>query len=198
MSITLHIEDYFQDFSDEISRLSDKGILTATRQSMNVTITSTRAMALKRIKATKLNLKVKLMKDKYSWLTKAKGKSIHTLEARIDFSERSIPLLEFAKNKKAISQKGIPIRSRKPLSVKVGRKTIKLKRAFVGKVKQTQVFRRPGDGTRRLKMQAIKSLAVIASRKAFDSEMKWEMEKKFSKEMSRNLSNQLRRLERVR
>lgn len=160
MSLDIDImADVFE--AEELFRqLSRPQLLNATKRAMNKTIVSIRQESMKRLRK-KLKIKESSLRQRHIFLNRAKGGSMNSLEASVEFSGFPIPALEFVKgNKDAIKQKGIPIHKRRKLRLEITPgKVFRMEHAFIQRKFTKQVFKR-GAG-RRLKKQGTPSVGQV-------------------------------------
>jgi hypothetical protein len=163
-----------------MDQFSDKVIPNASRTAINRTLTSTRAQAVKVIRL-RLNIKAKDLKGKHTAITKASGKNLMSMVGVLSFSDKPMPLLDFVTGKHSrASQKGIKVKNRKLVKVKVLKgKAVKLKKAFITKVRSTQVFKRSSDDG--FYKQGVPSIAVWVQRDYIEKPLKDHANKTFNK-----------------
>jgi hypothetical protein len=124
--------------SDLIDLKKNK-ISVVTRQALNRTLRDTNVQAKRNVR-DKLNLKLRIInKKKLVVPMLAKGKR---MEASLKFSGDSISLINFINNPSPMRQGYIPVKKRKPLSIKVGKSRTTLKTAFIQRGKKN----RSGEG----------------------------------------------------
>ena len=147
MSFDVKLTDNFFEVLDAFKELDTNAILSAARRALNRTIVTVRKESFVEIKR---HVKVKsgeLRKD-YTWLEKAKGGGVDSVEAAVHFSRAPLPLLLFVKGSKTpIQQKGIRVKARRRLTVEIqpGKK-LKIQSGFIQRVKSLQVFKRKSSG----------------------------------------------------
>jgi len=157
-SMDIDISHNIDAIGDMMLQLGSKEISKAVKVGLNHSVKKTRNHAIKILK-TKYNKQQKKFYASRMKMIKAKGSSIPYMEAKVIFSARPIPMLDFVSGQKGIiKQKGIKVKRRRKLSATVYRgKKIQLKGAFIQKKNTTQVFKgKRGDG---FKKQGVPSLA---------------------------------------
>lgn len=185
MSVNISVTSNIVDVVASMKDLPDRIIWNATRVSINRALTTGRKEAAKSLK-DRLNVKSRNMKKKMA-ITKARGGNLRSLEGKLSFDDKPIPLLQFVKgSKNKIAQKGIKIRKRRKLKVEITKgKRFHLKGGFIQKVRSRQVFKRGKSG--RLYKQSAPSVAEWIGRSSFRKPVEKAMKKSFDT----NLKNQL-------
>lgn len=115
-----------------LSKVETDVLFKAAKASINRTASQTRTRASKEIRKKVYKVKAKDLKTTMT-INKAKGTSLNGLEASIKTRRRGFGLIRFVKSPKPpVTQKGIPLKKRKPVQVEVrpGRR-IRLKRSFI-------------------------------------------------------------------
>jgi len=196
MSIELSLEDIFLELSDDLDKISMDKVPVITRQALNRTLTATRSQFEKRVRS-KLNLKLRTIRKKeFTRIFNARGTDISSMSATISMSYKPISLVTFIKDAKPIEQKGIPIKKRKKLSVRVGRKRVKLKKAFVqrGKNNNLHVFKRVGKSPTYWKKQSAPSIAAIFEKENMFQPLRRFAQARFNKNFKQRLNYELSKL----
>lgn len=169
----------------------------ATRASINKSIRATRTHASKEVRSY-LNLKAREFKEDHTKSIMARGSKLESIYGEISFSGHEIPLLKFVTgDKSTIQQKGIPVKKRRTLKVKIRRgKSIKATGAFIQKVRTKQVFRRGRSGklykqsvpsvahyirTKMALRQSLERKAKDVYWKNFENQWSWRLEKERNK-----------------
>lgn len=172
-----------------------KALTTATRQSMNRSLSSLQTKANKTAREHR-KLKAGVIKRKYFRLQKAVGLDLLNMEASLEISGRPLSLIHFVKGSKdPPNQKGVPIAKRKRVRVEVrpGRQ-VRLKRAFIAKARGgvNHVFIRDSRDDTMQKLAA-PSLAHLFSKKEIRTPLEVFAKKKFLTEFERTFQHQLDR-----
>ena len=164
------INDFFKDLKFEV-------ITTAARQGLNRAATRTRSLAIKELRKSR---KIKLSdlkggrgKRGFVTVSKARGRNITSLEARVDFSGMPLPLILFILGKKTPKRHFTRNRRRRSRRFEIVKGKKKAKEGlFIQKAKsgtrRFQVFRRvdPSDRSKGYKLQSAPSIAELLRRKS--------------------------------
>jgi hypothetical protein len=142
--IEIRIDDNFMALAEAFTdQLGPNELVNAGRSAFNKTLLTIRNEAIKELRK-RVRIKPGVLRNKYTWLEKARGGTLGGLTAAVAFSTRPIPMIEFVRGNKApIVQKGVPVKRRRKLKVEiVPGKRHTLDKAFIQKVHTTQVFKR--------------------------------------------------------
>mgnify|MGYP005989666153 CR=1 FL=1 len=193
----VNITENIYDLDNMLDELSNREIGLATRSSINTTLRKSRLkfnVLLRRDIALKPTSIKKRLKT-----TNANGSNLSTMMGTMNFSGEPIRMLELVIGKKSkINQKGISIKNRRKLKVRiVPGKTVRLKGAFIQQVKSKSAFRRTGGkGSRRLRKLSISSLAVIAWRDRRRNILDKMITVRFDKEFNKQIQFRMGKLKR--
>ena len=161
MGIRVDILAEVKEALEFINRFQDRDVINSLRYSINKTLVSLRKESIEEIRK-RLNLKSTVLRQQYLKMERAKGSTITSIEGTMWYSGRAIPMLEFvAGNKDVIEQKGIKVKSRRKLRVRVvPGKSLRLDKAFIQRVHTKQVFKRSGKKGE-FKKQGVVSVATL-------------------------------------
>lgn len=187
MSLKINIEHNFHDLTKMMNEISHDNIVGGTKRAMNDALRRSRVVVGKEI-MKEIALSSSKVKARIN-IYKARGSSLDAIEGALGFSDMPISMLNFVVgNKSNIKQKGLKVKQRRKLKVRLKPgKTIKLKGAFIQKVKSQQVFRRKGQGPRVRKL-GIKSIATIAFQRKIRPRIEEVFLKRFDREWRRQMS----------
>ena len=196
MSLELSIENIFPDMEKLINEIGRSKMPVVTRQALNRTIAKANTYS-SRVVTNRFNIKKKTLKgEKLLSVYKASGRDYSSMVATIYFSRKPLSLIRFIsdKNKKETDQKGIKIKKRKALRVKVGRKTSVRNKAFIrkGKNGNLHVFSRGSDN--KLIKQSAPSLASMFKDSRQDLKFKKFVGKAFQKEFITRVNYELSKI----
>lgn len=164
MAVNVKITHNFPGMIKALAELDTPQLLAAGRRALNRAATTVRKESIPEIQKH-IKLKANVIRRDYTWLEKARGSGVDSVTAAVHFSRAALPLLLFVKGSKApLSQKGIPVKSRRRVRVEIkpGRK-LTLKSGFIQRVNSLQVFKRKSSGG--LAKQSAPSLAHIVLNK---------------------------------
>lgn len=186
MGLEINIEHNFHDIKKMMDEISKVEILAATKKAMNVALTRGRVVVVKEIRKH-VNLAPAKVKKRIQ-IKRASGESLNAVVGALAFSDIPIAMKEFVVGKKEdIKQKGIPVKKRRKLKVKIKPgKTVRLKGAFIQTMKSQQVFRRRGDGPQSRKL-GTKSIGTIAFQRNVRPRIEETILKRFDREFNRQI-----------
>ncbi len=119
MSFKVEIQDNLIEGFQVFDKLRKTEVFRAARTAINRTLTTLRKDSVIEIKK-EMRIQSSVLKNKYIWLDKAKGKSLNSLSGSVVYQSRGLQLIDFLRGTKAITQqKGIPIKRRKKVRVEV-------------------------------------------------------------------------------
>lgn len=187
MSLKINIEQNFHDLTKMMDEIAHVQILAGTKRAMDNALRRGRVITIKEMRK-EINLPSSKIKARIT-IYKARGASLNGVEGALGFSEKAIPMLDFVVGKKSnIKQKGIKVKKRRKLKVKIKPgKTIRLKGAFIQNVKSQQVFRRKGQGPSVRKL-GTKSIATLAFQRNMRPKIENIILKRFDREFRRQMS----------
>lgn len=186
MSLKINIDHNFHDLKEMMNDLGNKDIAASARGAINRAMVRGRKVVIKQLRQD-IRLKSGAIKKRIT-INKAKSSSMHNMVGEMVFSGIPISMMEFVVGKKStISQKGIKVRKRRKLKVRIAPgKSFTVKSGFIQKMKSTQVFRRKGKG-RRVRKLATTSIAVIAFRNPRKTRLESVLLKRFDREFSKQI-----------
>lgn len=178
MAIQISLEDNLKKINASFGSLRKQLIVKATRQSLNKTLSSVQTLTNKRFRK-KRKMKASDIKKDFMKLKKARGSKMDQLQAEMQISGRALTLIRFVTGPKMPrEQKGIAVKKRKPLRVRVEPgKSKKRGDVFIAKGNggKYQVFRRTDNKKRKrqnrqkgpIEVQKTSALARIFERDNF-------------------------------
>ena len=201
MSIELSIDNVFDKFQEDVIKLSNKQLPLITRQALNRTVPAVRTEA-RRLIQNERNLKLKTInKLRAMKMKKAKGSSISKMNTSIEFSGESISLIHFLNNPSPQRQAYIPVKKRKRLRIKVGKKRVTFKNAvFIQRGKKNKngegnlhVYQRWGGRTTWTSRNT-SSLASLVTSKNMERKLYGKAEEVFDKQFKTRLDYELSKM----
>lgn len=197
MGLEMKISVNLDQVTEFLSEFKGRALVNATRKSMNRAVASLRTHANRKVREHR-KLKASEINSKFFRMTKARGSRLDQLEASLEISGKPVSLIRFVVGKKeGRSQKGIPVRKRKPVVVEVrpGRR-VKLKGAFIaqGRGGNNQVFRRRTKKRFPIVKQSVPSLAKLFEKPSFRNPLEKFAEAKLGSEFARTFKFELNRL----
>lgn len=132
---------------EALTKFTNTEVKRANRFAINRTLITIRKEGVQKLNKL-INLPVNELRNKHTRLRKAiPQQTLGSMHGNVSFSDNSIPMIRFVVGKKTpIEQKGVPIKRRRKLRVRVipGR-TVKLPHSFI---MRGQVFTRTKQGLR--------------------------------------------------
>lgn len=159
MALEINIKTNFAALAAAFDDLKKRHVVQAARRAMNRSLISVRKESVLSLRKV-IKLKSTEIKDKISTFP-ARGGSLEALEAKLVFSGKPIPLINFIRGSKAvIEQKGIKVKRRRKLRAEItpGKRFI-VKKAFIQRARSVQVFK--GQRGKGFKSQGAPSIAHL-------------------------------------
>ena len=204
MTIRIRLTDNLKHVDLQLGEIKNKTIVTSMRQALNKSIVSARKMAIEQIQLQR-KLKTSYIKNKQTYMDRARGSKIEHLYSSIKFMSKSIALIEFLRGKKEPrSQKGIKPKSRRKIRVQVKPgKNIRLHKGFLarGHGGKVNVFRRTDNKVRKppnqkgpLAIQKMPSIARLVEKPKISTPLQNFAAKRLGIEFERALNYQLQKI----
>lgn len=180
-----------------LPKINQKALPGATRMSLNRSLSALQTRANKKTREER-RMKARDIKKDFFTLVRARGSDFARLNAQLIVSNKVLSLIRFIVGpREGRSQKGIPVRKRKPVTVHVrpGRR-VKLKGAFVAKGRggNNQIFRRRTKKSTPIVKQSVPSLASLFNRPKFRVPLETFAQQRFEIEFNRAFEFQLNKL----
>ena len=186
-----HIPEWLDDTKEKV-------VVQSAKASINKLLKSSAVLSVKRIGMSyKLKPSGLGKKDvkRMMRVTKAKGKTIASLEGLITYNTTPIALLKFVTgSKELLSQKGIKIRKRRKLKAEIrpGQK-LRIKKAFIQKAKSKQVFKSTKGGG--FKRQAVPSIGLVIMRTEHKKALLTHISRRFPRLMANQITFRQQRVD---
>jgi len=211
LSIDITIEDNLKKVDANLKLLKNTLLPIAMRQALNKTLSSVVTKTVRKLreeralKAVTIKGSTKKGIKGFMKTFKSKGKNINKLKSKMWITGRSIPMIEFVRGSKdPREQKGIPVKRRKKISVRIRPgKTFKKKKLFIAKSNKgrNMVFRRMDNQLRKtpnqkgpIAEQSTTSLASIFRRRRVSRPIETFARRKLLIEFKRSFKLQMSKM----
>lgn len=164
MSFKIDIKENIMEAYNAFDKLKRSEVSKAARRAINRTLVTLRKESIQTIKKD-LRIQSSVLKNKYIWIDKPRGKGLKDLGGAVVFQSRGLQLIDFLRGTKAATeQKGIPFRRRKKVRAEVtpGKRFV-VSGGFIAKTssKGLQIMKRDKNTKGHLLMQTAPSLGSL-------------------------------------
>lgn len=164
MSFKVEITDNLNQGFEVFDKLKKNEVFRSARTAINRTLTTLRKDSVIEIKK-EMRISSSLLKNKYIWVDKARGKGLRTLSGSVVYQSRGLQLIDFIRGARAVTpQKGIPVKKRKKIRAEVtpGKRFV-VSGGFVSQTasKGLQIMKRDKKTKGYLQMQTAPSLGAL-------------------------------------
>lgn len=196
MSVIIRLEDIETLFKQTrfFNKIKADVIVKSYRQGINKALASTRTFGARKINE-RYNLKQGRIKRRFIKILRASGNDIERLRGFIRFQSKPIHLSEFMKGDTSPSQKGVSVKGRAKLRIKVRKgRARRMRNGFVGPGQNSNkpiIFKRKGKGRLKIVAQKVAGIGTLVGRKKFlgmiESHALQKLEEKYAQAFNHNL-----------